>query len=79
MSEKGVKAPKRKSVEKCDSLSNSIGIGSSAYLCVCMALVAIYGIWRYFSVKDQPFGSLLVLPVFFVYRSVYQSVLSVIW
>lgn len=78
MSEKGVKAPKRKSVEKCDSLSNSIGIGSSAYLCVCMALVAIYGIWRYFSVKDQPFGSLLVLPVFFVYRSVYQSVLSVI-
>lgn len=68
-----------KSVDKHDSLSNSATIKSSVYLCVCLALVAIYGIWRYFSAKGQSFGSLLVLPVFLVYRSVYQSILSEIF
>lgn len=69
----------KKSVEKHDSLSKPITIGSSAYLCICMALVAIYGIWQYLSVKSQQFGSLLILPAFFVYRSIYQSILSAIF
>ena len=77
MSKKIFAAKKR--LEKCESFRNSAVIDRSIYLCVCMALVAIYGIWRYLSVKGQIFGSVLVLPVFFAYRSVYQSVLSAIF
>lgn len=65
----------KKSVGKHDSFSKSITIGSSAYLCICMALVAIYGIFQYFSIKGQQLGSLLILPAFFAYRSGYQKVL----
>lgn len=68
-----------KSKKKCDFFLKTTTIGSSAYLCVCMALVAIYGIWQYLSVKSQQLGTLLILPAFFVYRSVYQSVLSAIF
>ena len=68
-----------KSKKKCDFFLKTTTIGSSAYLCVCMALVAIYGIWQYLSVKSQQLGTLLILPAFFVYHSVYQSVLSAIF
>ena len=68
-----------KSKKKCDFFLKTTTIGSSAYLCVGMALVAIYGIWQYLSVKSQQLGTLLILPAFFVYRSVYQSVLSAIF
>lgn len=67
-----------KYVEEHDSLSGYTAIRFSVYLCVCVALAAIYGIWRYFSIKDQPFGSILILPVFFVYRNGYQRILSAI-